>query len=230
MEYSPKTDLHVLLIGPPQTGKTTLAMQFPNPWFGNTDKKLLYAVKKFPGKKFFYDYIEGPVEGQWNQLTEAVKAAAASPEVETIVIDHLTDVQRMLQDHILALSPSRTSVCGVKVMELQQWGVFATLMSRFLLFLKSTGKYVVLIAHETVDRDEMNGQFLFLPNISGQLRGSLAAYFSNVWRTEAIQVQGGTKYVVHTRPTPRSAYLGNTFNLPNPYEFEWEDFKRRAEL
>lgn len=232
-QYTPLNDLALLLVGPPLSGKTNVAMAFPAPYIISTDHKLNNAVSRFPGKEFFYDYGDvdtdtgQPIESpkRWNRVCELVKKNYSDPRVKTIVIDNLTDLAGYLIDHIIANGGTKLTVGGEKVMEQQHWQPFKLLMTRFINTLKMTGKFVVVCAHETIDKDDVTGTLLYRPLIPGQLKDTLGQYFTDVWRTECEKVSNGIVYRVRTAPTSRMS-LGSQFKLPQEFVFTWEEFEK----
>lgn len=232
-EFTQKRDFALLLIGPPLSGKTNVAMCFDSPYFLDCDMKLGNAVSRSKNKPFFYDTIDVdtetnasvPDEKRWERLTTLCKTNCLKPEVKTIVIDSLTKVSQYLIDHILATSGSKLSVGGVKVPEQQHWQPYKLLLTRFISALRGTGKLVIFVCHEIVDKDEITGQLVYRPLLSGQLRDSIGAYFTDVWRCETEQIGTTTRYYVRTTPTARMA-LGTSLNLPSTFNFTWEEFQK----
>lgn len=222
-EFKPSNDFALLLVGPPLAGKTNVAMCFPTPYFISTDRKLQNAVARHPGKKFFYDYIDAEPAKRWTQLTELLKAAGQNPEIQTIVIDNLTDVCTYLIDHIIANGGTKLTVGGEKVMEMTHWQPFKILLTRLITVGKSMGKMFIVCAHEAVEKDEVTGVLNYKPLIPGSMQNQLGAYFTDVWRCETEQVGKEVSYIVRTTPTPRMA-LGNSLNLPSTFKFTWTEF------
>ena len=231
--YTPLNDLALLLVGPPLSGKTNVAMSFPNPYFISTDHKLNNAVSRFPNKKFFYDYgdvdtdtgvVIDPAK-RWSRMIDLVKIAATNPDINTIVIDNMTDVSVYLQDHILAAGGSKLTVGGEKVMQVEHWQPFMILMTRLITALKTSKKFIVVCAHELIEKDEISGTLTYRPSVPGRLRDTLGAYFTDVWRTETETTSGGTVYRVRTAPTARMS-LGTQFNLPQNFVFTWNEFEK----
>lgn len=232
-QYTPLNDLALLLVGPPLSGKTNVAMSFPDPYFISTDHKLNNAVTRFPGKKFFYDFgdvdtetgVAIPADKRWNRMVELIKTASKDPDIKTIVIDNMTDVAAYLIDHIIAAGGSKLVVGGEKVMQIEHWQPFMILMTRLIVALKSTNKFIVVCAHELVEKDEISGTLTYRPSVPGRLRDTLGAYFTDVWRTETETTTSGTVYRVRTAPTARMS-LGTQFALPANFVFTWPEFEK----
>lgn len=248
-QFSLNTSIAVLLLGPPLSGKTNVAFQFPDPYFLDCDDKLTNAVVRNAGKKFWYDCplrkavnkVGGGTEFvavedilRWEESVSRLKEAGASPDVKTIVIDSVTSLNAMIFQHILRF-PSTAKVPlqvgGIKVMDQSMWGPYRDLWTRLIMGLRGTGKLVVCIAHDTVDKDEITGTLSYRPSWAGQLKDTGAGLFTDVWHCESRNVPDPTKsgqmkteYFVRTHPTPMMA-LGNSLGLPREFSFTWEKFK-----
>lgn len=229
--YKPEQDFALLLVGPPLSGKTTVAMQLPDPCILSTDRKLRNAVSRIkPGAKWWYEYVEmtpGPGPTAWERFVAQTKKAATEPDVKSIIWDNLTDLGAILMEHILFKDPPKLQVGGEKVPEKQHWQPFRDLMRKAIAVMRSSGKLFCVCAHEMVDSDDMSGSLLYRPLIGGQLKDNVGGYFTDVWRCETkLNAQGGVTYYVRTQPMPRMA-LGNTLGLPKEFEFTQEDFLKR---
>lgn len=227
----------VLLVGPPGSGKTNVAMGFPDPYFISTDHKISNAVRRYPGKKFFYDWADERDGKQlepglrWGRIGELIIEAGKSPDVKTIVLDNLTDVGDWLQEYLLtqnALSKGgRPKVAGMSIMEQGDWQPYYVLMTRMITAIKSFKKRVVVCAHEAVDKDEVSGTLTYYPLIGGKLRNTLSSMFNNVWQCSVSQTGPDThRYFVKTKPTPRMMLI-NSFGLPAEFEFSWDELAKK---
>ena len=235
IEFKPGEDFGLLLVGPPLSGKTTVAMQFPSPYIISTDHKIKNAVQRIPpGQPWWFDYVDvddkgQPVapEKQWTRATDLLKAGCVNPVVKTVIWDNLSDLSTMLQAHIIASATGgkQLTVSGEKVMEMSQWQPFKLLMQRSIALARSSGKMFVVCCHEAIEKDEVTGTLTYRPLIPGQLRDQLGGFFTDVWRCEVEANPGRPpKYYVRTAPMPRMA-LGNSVNgLPQEFVFSWETF------
>src|SRR2546421_7498018 len=96
-EYKMEQDFALLLIGPPLSGKTVVALQFPDPYIISTDHKIGNALKFLPpGKKWWYSYTDIDEAGKvveftdrYSRLCDLVVKATASPEPKTIILDNI---------------------------------------------------------------------------------------------------------------------------------------------
>ena len=77
-DYKVTNTFACLLVGEPKTGKTNVAMGFPDPWFLDLDLNLASAVRRTTAKKFFYDTVNQlPPEHQYTEVEKLVREAAA---------------------------------------------------------------------------------------------------------------------------------------------------------
>lgn len=242
-DFAAGTNFALLLIGAPLSGKTNLAMQFPDPYFFDADDKLANAVSRHKGKRFWYDNglrddkdvaVLGPK--RWARATECIKTACLDPKVGTIVLDSATSLSDFLMDHILQFPSTAKvplTVGGEKVMDQSMWGPFRDLWRRLIMMCRSSGKLVILIMHEKFEKDEASGSMIYTPCISGQLQSNIAGYFTDVWRAENKPGQLNGKpivsYYVRTQPSARMA-LGNSLGLPAEFTFTFEDFKKQLDI
>lgn len=241
LDFKAKPSFALLLQGPPLSGKTNVAMQFPRPYFLDADDKLLNAVMLNKGKEFYYDcplrhVLNGVTTGvfperRWQYSIDCIKAACASPDIDTVVIDSITSLGTILMQHILQF-PSTAKVAltvgGEKVMDMSMWGPYRDLWTRLIMFVRGSGKMAVFCAHEVTDKDEITGAMSYRPSFQGQLKDTGAGLFTDVWCTETKQImQDGkpaTEYLIRTQPTSMRA-LGNSLKLPATFKFDWQTIK-----
>lgn len=234
-DYVPQNDFGLLLVGPPLSGKTTVAMQFPDVYVISTDHKLKNAIQRLPaGKKWWYDYVDVddfgrsvPYHEQWARATTLLKNACVDPQIRTIVWDNLTDLSGMLQAHIIANGGSKLVVGGEKVMEQTHWQPFKLLLQRSIALARGSGKVFIVCCHEVIDKDEISGMMVYRPLVPGQLRDHLGGFFTDVWRCETDVVPGKPiRYFVRTVPTPRMSLGRSVAGLPDEFVFDWDTFSK----
>lgn len=248
-QFQPDKNLSLLLIGPPGSGKTNVAMEFPDPWILDWgDSNLKNAVERHPGKTFFWDRVDQDMNGKeiapelrWDRagtlLKELVdKEGNVTPEVGTIVDDSLSMMQIALQDHIIKKGSQAEQplvVGGVRVMSMSMWAAFSDLLRRRIIYAKSLGKPYVLICHEKVDESELSGSKYVRPLVSGSMGNSIAGLFSDYWackvdtNAKKDQYKNGIRYYVRTVPDNRMP-LKCSCNLPADFEFTWEAFLKET--
>jgi len=209
-----------LLVGEPKTGKTNVAMGFPDPWFLDLDLNLASAIRRAPTKKFYYDTVNQlpPVE-RYPAAEKLIIEAAKDPNVKTLVIDGLGGVAGIVQDYIVG----RLKTMGVKLrtdtlddqIRLSDYQTLATYTLRLLALCRASGKYVIWTAHQKADKDELTGANRYKLHMPGNLSENLGGYFTDVWATTsqaAVSAKGPyTKFSIRTKPTGFHVSLGASF-------------------
>ena len=233
--YRPDHSFSLLLQGPPKTGKTTLAVQFPSPYFLEADRNLRSAQQAFPAIPFFYDYPDLAPNGSdrlpddqcWSRFVELLKLACTSPEVKTIIIDSLTPICRYLEDHVVKQGGTGKdlTVGGVKVMDLSLWRPYKILLAKAIEMVKASKKLSVWIVHDKDVEERSSGTIRYKPNVGGEMKDTIYSLFTDVWRTDVKIVGQETKYIVQAAPIARCESLMSTFNLPAEFEFYTKDKK-----
>jgi hypothetical protein len=244
-DLNPNAGFALLLIGAPKTGKTTLSMAMPDPYFLDCEGNLQAAARRYPGKRFWYDRVdiddagvEVPETLRWKRAMELIDKARQHPEVKTIVVDTLNRLSEWLCE-MLVNDPMQATkplvIGGMKCMTQSHWFPFSTTMRRFVGALRSIpDKLIVCNCHEKTDKDEVLGTLLYKPALGGQNADHIGGMFTDVWRcvAEACAVDKawpfGVKYMVRTMPTPRMQ-LGNSLGLPADFVFTWDEVAKRIQ-
>ncbi len=237
-DYNRAQGFSLLLLGEPFAGKTCLASLFKQPLFFDADGKLNNIFAVHPDTAFNYVDLNAdesgktlPMEQRWQHTVAQMIKYANDPNVSTMVFDSLTTLSDYLTSHILAKgSPSKPLIVGgEQVMTMQMWSPYLTLMKRFIMACRTTGKAIIFTAHLKIDTDELTGTMGYRPNIGGQLKDTLAGMFSDVWLCCTKTTSKGVTYVVRTAPTPRIT-LGTSLKLPPEFEFNWDIIKDQLAL
>lgn len=153
------------------------------------------------------------------EVREFFKAVAggklAAAGVKTIVVDHITELQQMMIDEIIADKRVRTAPTSqVKVvgqptqapppqakgpapeMTKQDWGILATKMRNFLRMLRGLPHHVIVLALAAPSTDEATGRRMTFPALSGSAKDSLPSYFNLVGYIYKTTIDGVTQRVV----------------------------------
>jgi hypothetical protein len=217
--YQPASNLAILLVGVPKSGKTCVSAAFPNPFFLDVDLNLDSAVRVMKDKKFWYS--QPPLEEAdpskvYAYSMDKLKEAALSPDVQTIVVDGLTKLADFACAHILA-EVSRMEGKKIASMRIQDFGRFMSLFQRLISFLRSSGKLVICTSHQTSSKDDITGAMHYALSIPGQLKDTFGGFFTDVWATTATAIAGDkTKYEIRTRPTGFHVALGTSIRTLEP--------------
>lgn len=226
----PASPLKILLIGPPGSHKTSLAMEFPGVHFFDCDR-LLDGPERFlrtirPDLSYTYDNIRRDDKGEeqqvdkcYQRLLDKISLVRTSPEhkgTKVTVTDSLSQVNEFIIRHVLK---GKGRVDGD--MEARDWGPFKSAAYNLLVGrLEETGKTVICTAHEikltspgkNISEVTIIG---YEPFFQGKVGDTLGAFFSDVWRMEVVQGMGQSyKTILQTVRTPKCEHLKNSLNMP----------------
>jgi hypothetical protein len=240
--YPKDTALAVLLLGQPGAGKSNLCMEFPDPYFIDTDQNLRNAIERHPGKKFWFDCPEFddtgkslPANEHWPRMQKLIVENATKPEVKTLVIDGLgrvTDYLKAYLVHVGSQAEKSLLVGGEKAMTQSLWGPFADLIKRLIFLCRSFGKPFVMTAHLKVDENELSAVKEQRVNLQGQLVSDFPKLFTDAWMADAMpnadakyKLANGVRYFIRTAPTHR-ILLKQSCGLPAEFEPDSVEFKK----
>lgn len=239
-EYDPKLAWGLLLQGPPKTGKTRLALCFPNPYILDCDNNLSGAVRslrtEYPDKTFKYDSLHEddagnplPPEKLWDHGIQCLVAACKDTTIRTIIIDSLSSLCPALIDKIVA---SKAGTGRAEGMTISDWIPFRNMLSDLVTRLRRTKRYLIITSHEENVKDELSGMVITRTNMPSKLADSFGGFFSDVWRTEIDELGGKPIYTVRVSPTKRIPAIGNSLGLTPTngcFVFRWEDIAKHLE-
>lgn len=166
-----------LIYGDSGAGKTHCASTAPKPCFlltetnglptiraANPDAVVVLANDMETVRAFFKAAMDGTL--------------AKETGCETIVLDSLTELQRMLRDEIVA---SRKGQVGGEAFSLQDWGTLTDRMRKMVRTVRDLPFHIVCIALAASETDETTGQRHTQPSFDGRkLPNEIAGYFSLV--------------------------------------------------
>lgn len=230
-QYSATQDfIRVILQGPPKSGKTVLACQFPRVHVIDLDVNLGGTLRYLRAHNLplpvSFDSIdrdddgkEVPMTNRFERVDQCLDRASKNPDIDTIVLDSAT----MFADIVIA---QVLKTQNVKKMSKQEWGFFFTLGKEVMFNIVQMRKHIVLTAHEKINKDP-NGAVVFPYEINwpGQMGMIMGAFFTDIWRCEVQEVPLGLKseYKWNVRTMPNAQYkLGNSFELPPVWQFNWK--------
>jgi hypothetical protein len=219
-QFKPSHSCAILLVGDPKTGKTNAMFAFPGLYVLDCDMNMASAVRRYPGVSFKFDQLaiddndkEVPIELRWTRATSCLKAALLDPEIRTIAIDGLGVLTETLIAHIVAAN-IKAGTCKTGKMELQMYGDLARMLKDLVMWLRATGKIIVVTSHQTSDKDETTGVMRYYLSIPGSSKETLGGLFTDVWATTARPSGiSDHKYSIMTKPTGLHVALGTSFDL-----------------
>lgn len=218
-DYKKETNFGVLVIGPPKSGKTRLALSFPKPAILDCDGNLAGALRAGANDFLFEDPNvddnghELSPDKSWAKSMQFMKEAVALPleQCETIIIDGLSILSNYLVDALS--SHSKLMVAGERVMDMSLWQPFRNRMQQLVLAGRASNKRFIMTCHEDVVTDVNSGALIgYRPLIPGQLKQNLAGLFSDVWRCEAKAKGLTQEYTVRFAPKTMMQ-IGNSLGI-----------------
>jgi hypothetical protein len=176
----------MILVGLPKSGKSKTAASFPGS----------YVLECEPGGG---DRIDGRIHDikSLTEFREALKLAIADPSVKTVVIDSIDVVSDWFEEEIAkaaGLSSMTERKAGVDGWAL--WNDLRKRLEGLTNFLKSSGKFAILIAHTKDPKLDNNGSVIIPAgiNVSGKGAGFIAANADAIGNCFKRQIGPNTKY------------------------------------
>jgi len=210
----------VLIVGEPKSGKSNLALAFPDPAIIDWDLNLASAVRRCVGKTFDFcqpgikdDGTQRPASEQWAYAVKETQAICRDPKYKTIIVDGLTLMTTAICDHIVGQGQLSGSNKTGK-MELQNYGDLARLLRGYIMMVRSSGKFLVITSHQVGDKDEATGAYRYVLAIPGQSKDTLGGCFTDVWATVArLKGISDVVYEIRTKPSGQHIALGASFAI-----------------
>lgn len=193
--------LRCLLYGRSGTGKSRMASTFPGvKGIIDTDSgALVYTDQTGPCK--IYTIPEDSVllkekPDAWVMAVNALAEICKDPEINVIIIDSFTT----LSDACIKYIMGATGKLGQNP-TFAEWGKQMDLLKEFLFKAFSSGKHVVSIFHEDMEKDELEGKVWCLPLITGKLAKKISSYHDEVYHMEPTERGNQKVYQVLTKAT-----------------------------
>lgn len=184
--------MNTLLYGPPGTGKTTGAASAPG---GTLYLNVDLANATRSARRRNSGLMEVRYEGLQTLLDIVQAVTSNDGRIDTVVVDPIGELYRRLL--------MEASGCAARP-TLQQYGDTSTHVERFVRSLCEFDVNVVIVAHETISKDESTGFHERLP-FTGTGNPALGAKIMGmvdvIGYTGAVETDGVTKYVAQLVPT-----------------------------
>lgn len=193
--------LKLLLYGDSGAGKTHCASTAPNPCYLLTEPNGLPTIRAANPDAVVVQADEA--NGGLDTVREFLKAARSgelrsATNCDTIVVDSLNELQRMLRDEILR---SKRGTPADGIFAIQDWGVLTDRMRGLVRAFRDLPFHVVGITHANATDNEATGERYVQPMFQGKsLPNEIAGYFSAVglmYRERVADAEG--QLVVHHR-------------------------------
>jgi hypothetical protein len=224
----------ILLVGEPKSGKTVSASTFPKPmvvfdfdnggWkstdaFLGEEEKSQIEVLEFR-KEETYDLQfktiqKGPAPSHSREANTLMQKFNTKlnhiPEgTETVVIDSASAMFRLWKEAILLMN-------GQASLQIQDYMTLENILyNQFIPSLKALPvKYVILIAHVTIEKDELSGVIREFPlGPSRNMGKTIAQDFDEVWKQEYDEYAGEWNW--RTKKEGLFTGAGSRANFPDP--------------
>lgn len=233
----------ILLYGNSGTGKTVFGCSFPGPiYVADFDGKISSAAEYYNKdserlEDIDYDTFlpKDPKDlvfrNFYNKLAE-IKAVGKSGELKykTFVLDSLTTYAEAMMVEVMAQNP------GIKCLgqgattapALQHYRLLNNHFKNVLNEILSLPCNVVITAHIKTDKDELTGEIVREPMLSGQLAARLPIMFEEVYRTYTDGSGTGIKYLAQTQSDRSYKCRSQISGLPNPLVLNYKEYEKYA--
>ena len=229
--------LKVMSVGESGEGKSIFASSFPTPGFifdfGN-------EVISYTGLDFDYEQYElssigwGKFEKDLATLKECIKKEIRFPDdkgeqekgrYQSVIVDNVSAMTDVCMEKALQLDPKR-SPTGGPIWNVH-YGMVKNLIEGRLRQLINLECNLVLIAHLDVIKDEDGAVIGVEPSLTGNLPGSIPAFFHEVYYHTHKREGGDVKWFIQTVPIGRnhgrSRLSGKARLLPDLIENDYNE-------
>lgn len=225
----------ILLIGPPGSTKTTLALQFPDLLLIDCDSNLdgpenflrhglpkqkvtaplptlSYAIEDV---NYTDDGKEVKPEERFDRLLDILKLAKTST-YKTVCVDGLTMIGEYIKFRIYKEQNRAMS------METRDWDKYKAYMWTLVVrMLKNLGRDTILTCHETIltrvnkDNHMIEEVIGYRPTVQGGIADYFSGFFTDSWRLSTSVAPGGLlEVLMETCKTVKSPHCKNSIGLP----------------
>jgi hypothetical protein len=180
-----------LLHGNSGAGKTWASVSAPAPFVLLTEANGLASIRNANPDAVVVHATDMGVVREF--FAEALSGTFADQGCKTIIVDSLTEIQRMMRDEIMA---GRQNYADFSM---KDWGELTERMRRFVRILRDVPYHVVATALSQVTEDDQGVRHI-LPQFQGRaIPNEIAGYFSlvgYVYKRE-VEDEAGDRVILH---------------------------------
>lgn len=224
-------NIKMLILGDYGTGKSFFAASAPEPiYLIDFDRGSIgYSNKKVYIPDCLQDESLTPFI-RWNNLERdidlLIKQNHPAGEFRTIVLDSLTTASKYAMDIALEKRPVAPDAPPVWNVHYPMVKVY---MDKILDKVKKLPTHLIVIGHVIYDKDNLTGEIVATPSITGNLKTYIPALFDEVYFSDFIQTKEGKKYVLNISPTgfkKARSRLRSVFNIPDQIPNQWSELEK----
>jgi len=170
------TNMTVLVVGPPKSGKTRFLGTWPKPFIYSFDGSITSLAGKDIDYELFQDDDRYKPEAFMKFVThldDKINAIqAGTDDTKTIGLDNLTFLSRSLMNYIQYMHRTIDKPPGF-----EGYRMFKSKMLDIITKARLSGVNLVATAEEKMDKDENTGEIETVPAIEGSYREEVVADF-----------------------------------------------------
>lgn len=189
-------NINMLVYGDPGVGKTVFGASADKAVLFDCEGGTLSVQDRVKSKKVIVIEVT-----DFKALEDGLSALRekSHPQVKTIIIDSLTEVQKKLNDMLIATYPDPKRPYGDGLM-LQDWGYNTERMRRLVRTARDMDYNLIITALSMGIKDESTGSIMNMPKMSEKLSADVCAYVDIVGYMFVEEVDGAPVRKMLTQP------------------------------
>jgi len=172
------------------------------------------------------------VKTSWERLQDVYEELRKGVKYRTVVIDSLTEAQKMSMYSVMARTVQSDPSRDVDIPAQRDWGKSGEMVRRMVRAFRDLDCNVLFTALEDQIKDQMSGRVTVTPSLPGKLKFEITAFFDLVLymyvKTERDGDQPAVKRYVLSSPTDK--YIAKDRSGKLPMTLEGPNMQAVAEL